>query len=178
MKSIKIKIPEPCHEDWQKMTRKEQGRFCDSCEKVVYDMSKLTDNEIVKLIQSGNDICGRFRNDQLDRKMYASIPYKSKKSSWAIAASLLVGITFLASCEQVPGSVVGELEAVETVDSIPKCDTSSNNNSEFEEDVVGKIAVDNKDVTPDMPVIDPVEEELLHTAGVPVFIDEEEVDSL
>jgi hypothetical protein len=29
-KSVQIHIPQPCHENWQHMTPKEQGRFCGS----------------------------------------------------------------------------------------------------------------------------------------------------
>jgi len=119
-KIIKITIPEPCHEDWAKMTPKEKGRFCDSCAKVVVDMTKLTDHEIFNLVDTGSNICGRFRNDQLDRPMRARIPYRAKKSSWAIAASLLVGLSLLASCENPDDQIVGEIEPVEFADTTGK----------------------------------------------------------
>jgi hypothetical protein len=122
MKSIKISIPEPCHEDWNKMTPESKGRFCSSCDKVVYDMSIMTDNEIIKLVESDKKICGRFRNDQLNRSIAYTIPFRAKKPSWAIAASLLVGLSLL-SCAEEP--VVGELEVPE-VGKICVVDTLEN----------------------------------------------------
>jgi hypothetical protein len=38
-KKFQLQIPEPCHEDWNKMTPVHKGRFCDSCEKAVVDFT-------------------------------------------------------------------------------------------------------------------------------------------
>lgn len=137
MKSIQISIPEPCHEDWAKMTPKDKGRFCDACEKVVVDMTKLTDHEIYHLVDTGKKICGRFRNDQLNRPMSPRVPLKSKKSHWAIAASLLVGLSFLASCEEEP--VVGELEAIEQKDTTQVSTNETKSNKSLD----GEFSIEN-----------------------------------
>ncbi|EDM43528.1 hypothetical protein SCB49_00725 [unidentified eubacterium SCB49] len=47
-KAIKISIPEPCHEDWNKMTTTERGAFCKVCTKEVIDFTKKIDEDIVK----------------------------------------------------------------------------------------------------------------------------------
>lgn len=64
---FKIYIPEPCHEDWGKMTANEQGAFCKVCSKTVVDFSVKTENEIQKFLGENLDkkICGRFCADQL-----------------------------------------------------------------------------------------------------------------
>jgi hypothetical protein len=64
----KITIPEPCHENWDKMTPKENGRFCLSCSKTVVDFTSMLPNEVQHFfIQNQNKkICGRFKNSQLD----------------------------------------------------------------------------------------------------------------
>ena len=49
----KISIPEPCHEDWNRMTPNEKGRFCDSCEKTIIDFSNYSKTELAKRINSG-----------------------------------------------------------------------------------------------------------------------------
>ncbi|MGL4595961.1 MAG: hypothetical protein ACRCYO_00440, partial [Bacteroidia bacterium] len=41
-----VQIPEPCSEDWNKMTPETQGRFCDKCCKVVVDFTEKTTTEI------------------------------------------------------------------------------------------------------------------------------------
>ena len=42
----KITIPEPCHEDWNKMSPKDNGRFCLSCTKTVVDFTSMLPEEI------------------------------------------------------------------------------------------------------------------------------------
>ena len=62
----KITIPKPCHEDWNKMTSNDNGRFCGSCSKNVIDFTNMLPDEIQLYFQQHNNICGRFKNSQLD----------------------------------------------------------------------------------------------------------------
>jgi len=39
---MKIHIPEPCSENWDKMTPQGGGRYCLSCDKVVTDFTNMT----------------------------------------------------------------------------------------------------------------------------------------
>src|SRR5947208_42801 len=77
-------IPQPCHEDWDKMTSAAKGRFCESCSKQVVDFSLMTDNEVLNYFKkSTGKVCGRFANDQLQRSF---IPVKEqKKKTWWVA---------------------------------------------------------------------------------------------
>jgi len=63
---MKISIPKPCHEDWNKMTELEKGRFCDVCNKCVYDLSKFKDDEILNLVQQ-NDVCVKVSTNHLKK---------------------------------------------------------------------------------------------------------------
>src|SRR6478752_2973719 len=58
-------IPNPCYEDWSKMTPTAHGRNCASCNSLVADMTRLTNDEILALISKENVHCGRFYEDQL-----------------------------------------------------------------------------------------------------------------
>lgn len=59
-------IPTPCHEDWNKMTPQDQGRFCAACKKCVFDLSGKSKDEIKDLyLAAGGDLCGRIPSDQL-----------------------------------------------------------------------------------------------------------------
>lgn len=66
---FKIHIPDPCFEDWDKMTPNEQGAFCKVCSKTVVDFSKKTEDEIQMYISANLDkkICGRFNVSQLEQ---------------------------------------------------------------------------------------------------------------
>ncbi|HLO69645.1 MAG TPA: carboxypeptidase-like regulatory domain-containing protein [Flavipsychrobacter sp.] len=71
---IQISIPQPCHEDWNKMTPTEQGRFCNSCQKCVVDFTGFTDRQLYDFFDShkGQKVCGRFNGTQLNKTI--SIP--------------------------------------------------------------------------------------------------------
>ena len=69
MKSLIVKIPQPCHERWDAMQPAEQGRFCASCRKTVVDYTALSDRELVQRLNQSATTCGRFRNDQLNRPL-------------------------------------------------------------------------------------------------------------
>jgi hypothetical protein len=64
----KISIPEPCHENWDKMIPKDNGRFCLNCSKTVVDFTKMLPEEIQQYFVSNQNqsICGRFKKSQLD----------------------------------------------------------------------------------------------------------------
>jgi hypothetical protein len=66
---FKIYIPEPCHEDWDKMTPNEQGAYCKVCAKSVVDFSNRKEDEIQRFLSDNIDskICGRFRANQLSQ---------------------------------------------------------------------------------------------------------------
>lgn len=65
---FKIHIPDPCFEDWDKMTSNEQGSFCQVCSKTVVDFSEKSENEIQSFLLGNMDkkVCGRFRISQLE----------------------------------------------------------------------------------------------------------------
>lgn len=82
-KSVIINIPEPCHEDWNKMTPKNQGRHCDACQKTVIDFSTKTDEQVIKTIESTGNLCGRFKTQQLNREIVLTRKDKNNYLSWA-----------------------------------------------------------------------------------------------
>lgn len=94
-KNIKIQIPEPCHEDWNKMTPTQKGRFCKVCTKEVIDFSKTNDEDLVKKVMQGEKLCGRFKASQLNREM--KLERKTGVSFAPLAASFLLPLTMLAT---------------------------------------------------------------------------------
>jgi len=79
-----------CNQNWENMQPAAEGRFCDSCQKKVYD---LTDQKAAYFFQimeeNNNSICGRFSANQL------TVPAPAINSTWkkwAIAAMVFIGI--------------------------------------------------------------------------------------
>lgn len=66
--TIKIKIADPCHENWDKMLEEEKGRFCLSCAKPVVDFSRMTNEDIIHYFEqnAGKKVCGRIATHQHD----------------------------------------------------------------------------------------------------------------
>lgn len=92
-KSLRLNIPEPCHENWQQMTPQEQGRFCGSCQKTVVDFSMMSDQEVLNyFLKADHKVCGRFVEDQLNKEL--PITEKKKRFSWAYVWNVLLA-TFL-----------------------------------------------------------------------------------
>lgn len=100
--NYRISIPKPCNEDWNKMIPTEQGKYCAECQKEVLDFTHLTDKELVQRLDSGKNMCGRFREKQLNVDFHSlentSIPLRKW---WLSAASFLsLGISGQAQVEQ------------------------------------------------------------------------------
>ena len=64
-----LHINEPCTQEWESMTTAEHGKFCNNCNKTVFDFTTATDAAIVKHTEAmkGEMFCGRFEENQLDR---------------------------------------------------------------------------------------------------------------
>ncbi len=96
MTNYKLQIPKPCHESWNAMSPDEKGRFCSSCEKKVHDFSNASDGEIISVLKSSSNICGRFRESQLKRDLV-----KPRETSvlFPYLASGILGMLAVASAE-------------------------------------------------------------------------------
>jgi hypothetical protein len=69
--NFQISIPTPCLEDWGKFTPTSMGGFCGSCQKNVVDFSGMSESQLVAYFRDlptdNKHLCGRFRNDQLQK---------------------------------------------------------------------------------------------------------------
>lgn len=89
---LRVSIPEPCHEDWHQMTPVEfNQRHCRTCDRVLTDFSPMTDVQIGShLRRNHGKLCGRFRADQLNRKIATGGPRRFGGLRAAAAASGLM----------------------------------------------------------------------------------------
>lgn len=115
----KITIPEPCHEDWNKMTPNDNGRFCGSCSKNVVDFTNWLPEKIQAYFLQHSNVCGRFKKSQLDsltiqipnRVLFSQTQYHKM---FLLALFIAMGTT-LFSCADKNGNKqkIDKIEVVE-----------------------------------------------------------------
>jgi hypothetical protein len=121
---LKITIPEPCHENWDKMTLKDNGRFCLSCSKTVIDFTTKLPDEIQQFFtqNQNQNICGRFKKSQLDTitiQIPSKILYTQTHYHKMFLLALFIAMgTTLFSCQDKNGSKQ-KIDKVEVVEKIP-----------------------------------------------------------
>lgn len=88
--AYKIKIADPCHEDWNNMTPAEKGKFCGACSKEVIDFTNKSPNRIYNYLDKhrGQNICGRFSKEQLNVSFTNSRPPVWKFGAYMAAIGL------------------------------------------------------------------------------------------
>lgn len=123
--SLIVRIPEPCHEDWNKMTPDDKGRFCGSCSKSVFDFSNKTDIEIRDILLENKDkkVCGHFRRSQIDRPLNITIDLNNLPRNMSITkmftiALFLVFGTFLFSCTDINGKKIEGIEVTNSKEEV------------------------------------------------------------
>jgi hypothetical protein len=102
---INIHIPDPCPENWNLMIPSEKGRFCDACNKVVVDFTRMDTEDIIRYFKDmqGTKVCGHFRDTQLTQPIAKNLAKRRMvflSPLQRIVAILVTGITFfLSSCK-------------------------------------------------------------------------------
>ena len=123
MTKIQLSIPRPCHENWSKMSKAEQGRFCNSCQKVVINFSLMTDQELLNYFKRPvPGVCGHFQERQLNRV----IAPPSKPRSWFkyLLQIALPAFLFTAKSAAQRGRVVAVVQQSNVAESRPPLATT------------------------------------------------------
>lgn len=95
---MKISIPNPCRENWDKMLPEDKGRFCSVCSKTVVDFTQKSKEQIKNFFQEATGrVCGRFRNEQLSPQAVRPLTSPNKLSLFACALYFVFG-SILFSC--------------------------------------------------------------------------------
>jgi len=98
--SGKIRIPNLCNEDWNKMTPNDNGRFCDTCKLTVVDFTKMGDDQIKNYLLNNGHVCGRFDCTQVDTSHESTLGLLNKKAKkikfkplrWLVLLLLLIPV--------------------------------------------------------------------------------------
>jgi hypothetical protein len=87
IKNVQLKFS--CNENWEAMPKTGDGRFCNKCQKKVYDFTGSKAAEFQQILAENNyKICGRFTPQQLAATAIAISGWKK----WLSAALVLLGI--------------------------------------------------------------------------------------
>lgn len=98
-----IEIPEPCHEDWDRMRPEERGRFCAACKKTVHDLSAMTEAQGRAFLAASAqvDVCVSYESvgDRVQFRPAQVVPIGRLRRRPAAAAGIAAGLTLaLAAC--------------------------------------------------------------------------------
>lgn len=119
---LQISIPEPCHENWDKMTPTKQGRFCDVCSKCVVDFTRFSDGELLAYFSNPpKNLCGRFDNKKLNTVISSSPTTHfslAKRLFWGLAMVAGVGTTLNAQTTAINNTPTTEQEPFYNNDTI------------------------------------------------------------
>lgn len=113
MKSANVvfKIEKPCNVNLSSMSKNDVGLFCTHCEKHVIDFSKLSDEEVLAIVEKlGDNFCGRFTKSQLDRVFVAA----KKKQTSPRLNKILAGLFAFGMLETAQLNAK-EIKSIETV---------------------------------------------------------------
>jgi hypothetical protein len=96
-----LKIESPCSQNWASMQTNANGKYCLQCSKNVLDFTKLSDKEILQVIQKQpGKTCGRFDTTQLNR----ILTVHSDRTVGPWANKWLAGILMLLSIKHTNAS--------------------------------------------------------------------------
>ena len=94
-----IHIPSPCHENWGQMSGREKSRYCESCQKEVFDFTDGDESYLQTVWEATEgQFCGRYRLSDLSSDMKKGsiqkpisvpLPYILRSRISRIAFSLL-----------------------------------------------------------------------------------------
>jgi hypothetical protein len=151
----KISIPEPCLENWDKMTPNGNGRFCSSCTKIVVDFTAMLPNEVQHFftVNQNKSVCGRFKNSQLDNitiQIPTEVLYKQTQYHKMFLLALFIAMgTTLFSCADKKG----DKQKIDKIEIVSDSSTEKNT-------MVGDIKVSGNESThvppPPLPKVNQV----------------------
>lgn len=162
MKADDIRIPEPCNEDWGRMTPKQRGRFCGACQKKVHDLSAMSEKDAENILQSGGDICVSYLSDkagavQFQPQRIVPVGRLFRRASATAAAGLSIALAACAPHGEGPTIEDAETEQaafLEVHPSIPDAEPCDATPPETDQDLTRTLGE---------PM--PIEEEMIRTKG-------------
>lgn len=127
-----LTIPEPCNESWNEMPLSGKGRDCSTCEKNIRDFSHFSDAELISLLKTEGQLCGRFDPMQLDRQLKDdSRRLLPTFNLYAVAAGLGVLISFpsFSADFSYSNNEIGLIELLNGANELPNAALQTNDST-------------------------------------------------
>lgn len=138
-----IHIPEPCHEDWNKMTEVERGRHCEKCAKTVHDVTHLNNEQVYDAYEKNNQsLCIRIPAYRL-----SEMPQSPAKTGWKYLA-LASLMTFWLGVKKVFGATP---HAPNSLSKVSENDTANQQDSVIHNMIVRGVIRDSLNNSTPMP---------------------------
>ncbi len=88
-KNIRLSIPKPCNENWDRMTPNERGMHCAVCSREVIDFTTYSDVDLYRFFSTyRGSVCGKLSDNQLSRNVHILPQPQSKLYRLVIACGL------------------------------------------------------------------------------------------
>ena len=74
----RVRIENPCRENWNLMSQNKKGKFCNSCNQTVVDFRKMMHSDIQKYFvenKNNESICGYYKSNQVENKINIKLNY-------------------------------------------------------------------------------------------------------
>ena len=108
---IRVTFPKPCDQPWEGMEEQGCHRRCEACDKTIFDLEKLTPDEVEALLDRKEEACVRARvtpDGSVATAKGTSSNTRAIKASLGAAATLA-----LAACSTIGGSNVSPRFTIE-----------------------------------------------------------------
>jgi len=126
----KIRIQNPCNENWNAMSPNEKGRFCNSCNKTVIDFTKMNTIEIQKYFDensSNESICGFYKLNQVENESSSKyINLRNRFSRIKVKPIKIIALYSLSFLFTFTSCIMGK-RAEEKPEELIENDTSNKN---------------------------------------------------
>ena len=108
--SYKITIPQPCSENWNTMNPTQKGAFCKSCKKEVIDFTFTSPYALSKKLEQGENICGRFKPEQLNIPLPSISQNQWKRTTIALGFTSLLAVSVPLAAQEKPIQPIHTME--------------------------------------------------------------------
>jgi len=104
MNKSHIPIATPCGANWQEMTPESGARLCGACDKLVHDLSSMSEQRAKRLLASKENLCVRYLFDEHGNIWFAgdrpplAARLLNRAKRGAAAAAILVAPFTLQAC--------------------------------------------------------------------------------